>query len=200
MNAKKTPDEYFNTPRNWQNEVLALREILCGTELVEKIKWGAPCYTFDGKNIVGLGAFKDYFGLWFHQGVLLADKNKVLINAQEGKTRALRQWRMASMENIDSGLVTAYIHEAIDLAKAGKSITPERNKPIVIPYELSTVLSLDETMKDAFDALRPGLKREYADYISEAKQATTKERRLEKILPMILAGIGLNDKYRKSKS
>jgi len=200
MNAKKTPDDYFDRPRKWQDEVQALRTILQSTALTEEIKWGAPCYTFNGKNVIGLGAFKDYFGLWFHQGALLADKDKVLINAQEGKTKALRQWRMTSMDGIDEGAITAYVHEAIDLVKAGIAIGPARHKSLVIPTELSAALSLNKAAMVAFETLRPGQKREYADYIAEAKQAATKERRLIKVLPIIISGIGLNDKYRKSKS
>ncbi len=115
------------------------------------------------KNVVGLGAFKSYFGLWFHQGALLADKNQVLINCQEGKTKALRQWRMTDKKEIDARTINAYIKEA----------------------------------NASFKALTKGKQREYADYIADAKREETKLKRLDKIVPMIEADQGLNDRYRK---
>ncbi|MBL4871346.1 MAG: YdeI/OmpD-associated family protein [Robiginitomaculum sp.] len=196
MKGSKTAEAYFKACVNWQAEILSLREIFLSTDLIEEIKWGAPCYTFAGKNVVGLIAFKNYFGIWFHQGVLLADKRRVLINAQEGKTKALRQWRMTSMNQIDTKLIKAYLEEAVDLVKAGKSIAPNRKKPLNIPPELSEVLARNKDAHACFDKLKPSLKREYADYIFEAKQVKTKHRRLDKILPMIMRGEGLNDKYR----
>ena len=93
--------------------------------LVEDIKWGAPCNTFNGKNVVGMASFKDYFGLWFHQGVLLTDGKGVLINAQEGTTRALRQWRMNSAREIKSSTIKACVKEAIQIVKDGRSIGPQ---------------------------------------------------------------------------
>ena len=95
-----------------------LRAILDATPLTAEIKWGAPCYTFNGKNVVGLMAFKSYFGLWFHQGVALKDEASVLINAQEGKTKALRQWRMTSVKDIKPAIVKRYLKEAIEIASA----------------------------------------------------------------------------------
>ena len=196
MKGSKTADAYFKASVNWQAEILSLREIFLSTDLTEEIKWGAPCYTFAGKNVAGLATFKNYFGIWFHQGVFLADKREVLINAQEGKTRALRQWRMTSMNQIDAKLIKAYLEEAVDLVKVGKSITPNRKKPLKIPPELSEGLAGNKDAHAGFDKLKPSLKREYADYIFEAKQTKTKHRRLDKILPMIMRGEGLNDKYR----
>jgi len=192
----KTVDDYITeSPR--RGELERLRAILQSTELEEWVKWGGPCYTVAGKNVVGLGAFKSYFGLWFHQGALLADKDKVLTNAQEGKTKALRQWRMTSMDDIDEKKIKRYLKEAISLAKEGREIAPDRNKPLTAPAELSKALREDKAAGAAFKKLTLGQRREYADHIVDAKRADTKERRLEKILPMIKAGKGLNDKYRK---
>lgn len=101
MKRYKTVDDYVANAEQWQDELERLRGILRSTELTEDVKWGAPCYTFDGQNVVGLAGFKSYFGLWFHQGALLNDKNKALINAQEGATKALRQWRMNSAREIE---------------------------------------------------------------------------------------------------
>jgi len=173
-----------------------LRRILLATELEEGVKWGAPCYMLDGKNIVGMAGFKTYFGLWFHQGALLADKNTVLMNAQEGKTKALRQWRMKSAREIKPAMIKAYVSEAIKLARAGREITPEHGKAGIIPKELKSAFLENVTVGALFKELTLGQRREYADYIAEAKCYDTKLRRIEKILPMIAAGSGLNDKYR----
>lgn len=198
MEKKKTPDAYFAREGPWREELAALRRILLSTGLHEEIKWGSPFYTRDGKHIVGLTAFKNFFCLWFPQGALLKDEKKVLINAQEGVTRAQRQWRMASAKDIKPQLIRSYVKEAAALAKEGREIKPDRAKPLVIPPELEAALAQDKKAKAAFEAMTKTLQREYAGHIAEAKQAATKERRLEKIMPMIAAGKGLHDKYRRS--
>ncbi len=193
---KKTPDDYFKNADKWREELLAVRKVLLSTGLHEEIKWGSPFYTLDGKHIVGLTAFKNYFCLWFPQGALLKDEKKVLINAQEGVTKAQRQWRMAGAKDIKPAVIKAYVKEAAALARDGKEMKPQRKGPPAIPAELKAALSRNKRAGAAFGKMTPGKQREYADYIAEAKQAATKERRLEKILPMIAAGGGLNDKYK----
>lgn len=197
MKSKKTPDEYFNNLERWSDELRKLREIVTSTELVEEIKWGMPCYTFKGKNVVGMSGFKSYFGLWFHQGALLKDEKGLLINAQEGKTKALRQWRMHSAADINPQLIKRYLKEAIGFAREGVEIAPARKKSLAIPPELKMALEKNKRAAAAFEKLTPGLRREYADYVAEAKRADTKERRLKKILPMIAKGAGLYDKYKR---
>lgn len=197
MPKKKTPDDYFDNLERWSDELRKLRGIATSTELAEEIKWGMPCYTLNGKNIVGMGGFKSYFGLWFHQGALLKDEKGVLMNAQEGKTKAARQWRMQSAADIKPQIIKRYLNEAITLAKAGKEITPSRKKPLIIPPELKAALAKNKNAAAAFEKLTPGLRREYADYITDAKRADTKERRLKKILPMIAKGVGLYDQYKR---
>lgn len=196
MKREKTVEDYISNADRWRDELKRLREILLSSDLVEEIKWGSPCYTYRGKNVVGLAGFKSYFGLWFHQGALLADEKNVLINAQEGTTKALRQWRMKNAADIKPGIIKSYVKEAIQLVKDGRSITPERKSSLVIPPELKTALQNNARAKKAFAGLRPGLQREYAEYVAAAKQDATKKRRIEKILPMITSGGGLNDKYR----
>ena len=196
MQKTKTPDTYFSSAKLWRDELATLRKALLATGLTEELKWGSPFYTLDGKNIVGVTAFKNFFCLWFPQGALLKDEKKVLVNAQEGVTKAQRQWRMDDAKQIKPGIIKAYVKEAIALAKAGKEIKPQPKSALVIPPELKSALSKNKGAKTAFEKLTPGKKREYADYVAEAKQAATKQRRLEKILPMIAAGKGLNDKYR----
>lgn len=196
MKRFKTVDAYINSLENHQAEVVRLREILLSTDLEETVKWGGPCYTFGGENLVGLGAFKSYFGLWFHQGALLEDKQGVLMNCQEGRTKALRQWRMQTAKDIKPRFIKAYVKEAIELQKQGKGIKPDRNKALVVPAQLKQALGQNAKARQAFDALTKGKQREYADYIADAKRDETKAKRLEKILPMIAAGKGLLDKYR----
>ena len=175
---------------------MLLRDILLETELEETVKWGAPCYTLKGKNVVGLTSFKAYTGLWFHQGVFLKDQQKKLINAQEGTTKALRQWRFTSIEDIDVELVKQYVQEAIQNQREGKEIKPVRAKKIDIPEELKSELSQNNVLNEAFRSLTPGKQREYCEHIGSAKQEKTRLNRLEKAIPMILDGVGLNDKYK----
>jgi uncharacterized protein YdeI (YjbR/CyaY-like superfamily) len=196
MEKFKSVDDYIAQETRWADELQSLRKILNATELEEGVKWGAPCYMIDGQNVVGMMAFKDYFGLWFHQGVFLKDKDKVLMNAQEGKTKALRQWRMTSADAINADQVLAYVNEAIANARSGKKVPAARAKPLNMPNELKQALRNDNAAADAFETFIPGKQREFADYISDAKQITTKLRRVDKILPMIKAGTGLNDKYK----
>lgn len=191
-----TPDELFASLERWKTELTALRSILRSTELEETLKWGAPVYTLDEKNVVGLGGFKSYFGLWFFQGALLADREKLLLNAQEGRTKAQRQMRFRSKDEIDGKIVKAYVKEAIDLARRGVEIKPERTKTVAVPPELRTALGKRKKAKAGFDGLTPGKRREYAEYVASAKRDETKQKRIDKILPMIEAGVGLNDKYR----
>ncbi len=197
MTSKTTAESYISRNDQWKEVLSEFRKILLNTELEETVKWGAPVYALNGKNVVGMGAFKSYVGLWFFQGAFLKDEKKVLVNAQGGKTKALRQMRFKSLEDVDLDLVKAYINEAIENQKAGKELKPDSKKPVIIPDELKTALATDPKLKSAFDRFTPGKQREFADYISEAKQYTTRLKRLEKIIPMIKEGIGLNDKYRK---
>lgn len=196
MKRSKTVDDYIRSADQWQDELRSLRSILKQTGLVEEIKWGAPCFTHNGKNVIGLASFKQWFCLWFHQGALLEDKENVLINAQEGRTKALRQWRMTSASDIKPHIVKRYAKQAISLVDAGKEIKADRNRPVHVPDELQKAMRRHKGATAGFRGLTKGQQREYADYIATAKRDETKQRRVEKILPMISAGVGLNDKYR----
>jgi len=197
MNKKGAVDEYIESANKWREELQALRKILLSAGLEETTKWGAPCYTLNGRNVVGIAAFKSHVGLWFFQGALLEDPKSVLINAQEGRTKAQRQWRFDGSQAIDLRLVRAYVDEAIANALAGRELKSDRRKSVDVPVELHAALSKRTKLAEAFAALTPGKQREYALYVSEAKQQATKSRRIEKILPMISAGLGLNDRYRR---
>ncbi|MCA9125852.1 MAG: YdeI/OmpD-associated family protein [Planctomycetales bacterium] len=197
MKRYSSVEAYFSAQESWHAEQQLLRNILRACPLVEELRWGSPVYSHSGNNVVGIRGFKSYFGLWFFQGVLLRDKNRVLINAQEGKTKALRQWRMSSAEEIRPELIQSYVKEAIELAGQGKSIAIDRSpRPLEIPVELQSALKKNKRLAAAFEKLFLGCKREYATFVAEAKRPETRLRRVEKISQMIIDGQGLNDKYR----
>ena len=177
-------------------ELENLASIINKLPLEKTIKWGAEVFTYNGKNVVSYGGFKNYFMLWFFNGVFLEDKYKVLVNAQEGKTKSLRQWRFTSIDEIDENKITEYINEAIEIEKKGLKISPDKFVAIPISEILEKEFKNDKTLKSAFEKLTPGKQKEYIVYINEAKQEATKLKRLEKIKIMILQGIGLNDKYK----
>ncbi len=193
-------EEYIDTSGQWADSLNMLRAVLLKTDLQEVIKWGAPCYTLDGKNILGIVAFKAHVAIWFHQGALLRDEQKKLINAQKGVTKAQRQWRFDSLEEVESELsiISEYVEEAMANHRAGKQIRPQREKELLISEELRHTLDLDLELKIAFKEFTKFKQREFVEYIDTARRLETKQSRLEKIIPMIKAGIGLNDKYRKS--
>lgn len=180
----------------WQKELARLGSIIKKTRLVKTVKWGVDVYTHKGKNVIGLTGFRDYFALWFYNGVFLKDKHHLLVNAQEGKTKALRQWRFYSMEDVNEELILEYIEEAVKNEEAGKVWKPEKTRPLQIPEDMASVFSRDKKLKDAFASLTPYKQKEYSQYIEEAKREDTRLKRLEKIKPMILKGVGLNDQYK----
>lgn len=198
MKNHRTVESYIESHEEWTEELQLLRSIMLSTSLEETIKWGFPVYMVDKKNVIGLGAFKSYIGIWFYQGVFLLDHHKVLINAQEDKTRGLRQWRFNTVKEIDSNLVKLYVEEAIQNQKQGKEIKVIKtdSKDLVIPDMLKNAMSQDSILADKFEALTFFKQKEFTEYLDSAKREATQERRLVKIIPMILSGIGLHDKYR----
>lgn len=197
MRTEKTSAvDIIKGEKPWVDELMLLREIILSTGLKEEIKWGGPIYTLEGKNVLAIGGFKNYCTIWFHQGVFLSDPANVLVNAGEGRTRGLRQWRFASMQEIKPALVKKYILEAIKNAKAGKEIKPEKKAPLPLPAEYQVEFKKNKSLRAAFEKLTPGKQREYIEYMLEAKTAETRLRRVEKTIPNILAGKGLNDRYR----
>jgi uncharacterized protein YdeI (YjbR/CyaY-like superfamily) len=185
----------WDKQNEWTNEIEALKAILVKTQLVETVKWGAPVYTYNGKNVVGIAGFKNYFTLWFYKGVFLKDEAAKLVNAQDGKTKSLRQWRFESGDDLNEKLILQYVKEAIEIEKAGLAVKPEK-KSNAIPELLQHALNENEELNVAFSKLTPGKQREYSEYVTEAKQEKTKLSRLDKIIPLITDGKGLNDKYK----
>lgn len=181
---------------DWREELTLLQAIIDKTALVQTTKWGIPVYTYNGRNVVGVAGFKHHFTLWFYQGVFLKDESQVLTNAQDGKTKSLRQWRFTSREQIDEPLILSYLNEAIANEKAGKQTRPEPKERWPIPPLLTVALE-DGVLRHAFNGLAPYKQQEYVEYVTDAKRETTKLSRLEKIKPLILKGAGLHDQYKK---
>lgn len=189
---KKNP---WNKTNQWTEELDILHSILQKTPLVEMTKWGGPVYTHKGKNVVGIGGFKSYFGIWFFNGVFLKDDKNLLINAQEGTTKALRQMRFQSKEEIDEKTILAYIKEAIAIEEKGLALKPQKKDAIQSSF-FNNFLKENKDLKSQFETLTPYKQREYLEFIESAKQEKTKLARLEKIKPLLAEGKGLNDKYR----
>lgn len=197
MKRYTTIEAYFLDQDNGRELVLTLRKLLQKTELTEMLKWSTPCYTLGKKNVIGIGCFKNHVALWFFNGVFLKDELNVLRNAQEGKTKGLRQWVFNFDETLDIPLIAAYIEEAIENQKQGKEIKPEKVTKLPISPEIEAVIKVDNIFKQAYMALSMSKQKDYIEHINSAKRQTTKESRLLKIIPMIKRGEGLFDKYKK---
>lgn len=195
MKAEVTKTNHWNKNNNWLEELERLKSIINQTELQETTKWGGIVYELNGKNVLGIGGFKNYFTIWFFNGVFLKDNKKVLVNAQEGVTKSLRQWRFTTKEEIDEKSVLDYINEAIENEKLGKSIKPQK-KEYQIPIELQKEFDANYNLFEAFQKFPTYKQNDFIEYIVSAKREETKLLRIEKIKPMILAAIGLNDKYK----
>ncbi|RXG28947.1 YdeI/OmpD-associated family protein [Leeuwenhoekiella palythoae] len=190
-------EAYFETEHPFKDAILTLRTIVKQTELVETFKWSAPVYTIDGKNVAGIGKFKHHFGVWFFNGSLIKDKYGRLHNAQEGKTKALRQLRYTDASEIKEDELLYYLNEAISNQKKGLEVKAAKPvKKVVLPTELTQAFSENQNLEKAFKALTPGRQKEYAEHIASAKQEKTRRSRLEKATPLILDGKGLHDKYK----
>jgi Uncharacterized protein conserved in bacteria len=187
-------DPYFNKLKQWKAEFELLREIVLDCGLTEDFKWMHPCYTFDDKNIVLIHGFKDYCALLFHKGALLKDPHGILIQQTEN-VQAARQIRFTSVQQIDELqlILKTYIDEAIAVEKAGLQIEFKKNTEYAIPEELQNKFDEIPELKSSFEALTPGRQRAYLLHFSGAKQAKTREARIEKYIPHILNGKGLDD-------
>lgn len=191
MNEEKNP---WNKNHLWLEEIAILTDIILKTPLQEAKKWGGIVYVHNKKNVLGLGGFKNYFAIWFFNGAFLEDKANVLIAASE-TTKALRQWRFSSKEEINEKLILQYINEAIDNEEKGIAHKPQKTEKIISEF-LNNEFEKDKVLSEAFSKFSPYKQKEFLEYIETAKQEKTKISRFEKIKPMILEGKGLNDKYR----
>jgi len=193
MNPKV--DLFLEKATKWKEEMVLLRNIaLSNNELTEDYKWLQPCYTVNGKNVVLIHEFKEYFALLFHKGALMKDPDTLLI-LQTENVQAARQLRFTSVEQIKEleSVIKDYINEAIKIEKSGKKVALKETADFDVPEEFQTKLNADADLKRAFTALTPGRQRAYLFYFSQAKQSKTRESRVEKYIPKILDGKGMDD-------
>jgi uncharacterized protein YdeI (YjbR/CyaY-like superfamily) len=192
MNPKV--DWFFAKDTQWQKEYEKLRKIILDCGLIEELKWGCPCYTFENTNIVLIHGFKEYCALLFFKGALLNDPNGILIQ-QTKNVQSARQIRFTNAREIVKmeKILKAYVYEAIEVERAGLKVKLKKTSEFKIPEEFQKRLDKSTALKKAFDALTPGRQRAYIFYFSQAKQSKTREARVEKYIKQILNGKGLDD-------
>lgn len=193
MNPKV--DLFLEKATKWKEEMVLLRTIiLSNNKLTEDYKWLHPCYTLNGKNIVLIHQFKEYCALLFHKGALMSDPDTLLIQQTEN-VQAARQLRFTNINRITEleTVIKNYIKEAIEIEKSGKKVALKETADFDVPEEFQTKLNADADLKRAFNALTPGRQRAYLFYFSQAKQSKTREQRIEKYIPKILDGKGMDD-------
>jgi uncharacterized protein YdeI (YjbR/CyaY-like superfamily) len=192
MNPKV--DWFFEKEEKWQKEVTELRRIVSECHLTEDLKWGCPCYTYEDKNIVLIHVFKEYCAFLFFKGALMKDPQDILIQQTEN-VQAARQIRFTSLkeiENLDSTL-KKYIFQAVEVEESGEKVPLKKTKEFPVTEELETKFNELPAFKNAFEALTPGRQRAYLLHFSQPKQGKTRESRIEKCIPQIMEGKGLND-------
>jgi len=192
MNPKV--DWFFAKDTQWQKEYEKLRKIVLDCGLIEELKWGCPCYTFEDTNIVLIHGFKEYCALLFFKGALLNDPNGILIQ-QTKNVQSARQIRFMNVREIvkmEKNL-KAYVYEAIEVERAGLKVKLKKTSEFEVPEEFQKRLDKSTALKKAFDTLTPGRQRAYIFYFSQAKQSKTREARVEKYIPKILNKKGLDD-------
>lgn len=192
MNPKA--DFYFEKATKWKDEVLKLRSILLDCPLHEEVKWGCPCYMLQKSNIVLIHDFKEYCALLFFKGALLKDEHGILIQ-QTKNVQAARQMRFTSLEDVikNEANIQAYVYEAIEVEKAGLKVQLKKTNEFNMPEEFQKILDEDSILRSAFEKLTPGRQRAYLLHFSSPKQEKTRVSRIEKCIPFILEGKGLND-------
>ena len=192
MNPKV--DFFFGDGKKWHDEFKKLRMIVLDCGLTEELKWGNPCYTFQKNNIVLIHGFKEYCALLFFKGALMSDTDNLLIQQTE-RVQAARQVRFKNVKEISElePVLKAYIYQAIEVEKAGLKVNFKKTEEFAIPEEFQRKFQQMPTLKTAFEALTPGRQRGYLFYFAQPKQSKTREARVEKSIPEILAGKGLDD-------
>ncbi|KIC62895.1 YdeI/OmpD-associated family protein [Chryseobacterium taiwanense] len=192
MNPKV--DFFFNKAQQWQKEFEKLRAIALETQLVEELKWGCPCYTYEGKNIFLIHGFKEYCALLFFKGALMKDPENILIQQTEN-VQASRQIRFTEIQQIIDleKVLKEYMFEAVEIEESGAKVEMKKTREFEMPEEFQKKLDENQELKEAFESLTPGRQRAYLLYFSSAKQSKTRESRIEKYIPEILNRKGLND-------
>lgn len=188
-------ETYIAKHTKWTDELSLLRKILLEANLEESIKWGAPVYMFENKNIIGIGAFKNHCALWFFKGAMLEDPKNLLFNAQKDKTKLLRQYRISTDSDINIPYLKKLIQSAIHIEKSGVIIPKAPPKKVSIPDLLLDKMDEDLELRTAFSQFTPSKQREFCEYIEQAKRMNTKISRLQKIILLIKSGKSLYQKY-----
>ena len=193
-NVNPKVDAFIDSAKQWQEEYRELRSIVLDCQLTEELKWGVPCYSFEKKNIVLLHGFKEYCAILFVKGSLLNDEKGILI-IQTENTQAARQVRFTNLREITevASALKSYIHQAIEVEKAGLKVPFKKTAEYTIPEEFQAQLDNNPALKSAFNALTPGRQRGYLLHFSAPKQSKTRESRIEKCIPRILDGKGPDD-------
>ena len=187
-------DFFFHKPSQWQSCYQKLRSIILDCELTEELKWGCPCYTYQKTNVVLIHGFKEYCALLFHKGALLEDTDGILIQQTEN-VQSARQIRFTNLEQINEmeAVLKQYIYQAIEVERAGLKVEMKKTVEYEVAEEFQQKLDTDANLKTAFESLTPGRQRAYLMHFSQPKQSKTRESRIEKCIPQILIGKGLND-------
>lgn len=194
MQTNPKVDWFYEKPTKWQEEYRQLRTIALSCGLVEELKWGVPCYTHKGKNIVLIHGFKEYCAILFPKGVFLKDAKHILIQQTE-HVQTARQVRFTNLKEIVklAPVLKAYIFEAVEVEKAGLKIKKKETSDFKIAEEFKIKLEKISQLKKSFYSLTPGRQRSYLFYFSQPKLSKTREERVEKCIPKILSGKGLDD-------
>lgn len=186
-------DAFVSRAKKWPGEMQKIRSILLDCGLEEDIKWGKPCFAFEGSNVAILQPFKEHCSLMFFKGALLEDKHGLLRSQGENTQSALRL-EFTSEAEVKSAVLKAYVKQAIAVEKSGLKVEFKAKRELELPAELTQILKKNRALAKAFHALTPGRQRAYVLYINGAKQAQTRTARIEKYIPKILAGEGINDR------
>ena len=186
-------EAFVNRAKSWQGEMQKLRSILLDTGLDEEIKWGKPCFSFEGKNIAIIQPFKEHCSLMFFKGALLEDTHGLLRSQGENTQSALRL-EFTSEAQVKPTVVKSYVKQAVQVEKAGLKVEFKAKDQLDLPEELTQILQKDRKLAKAFHALTPGRQRAYVMHFTSAKQSATRTARIERCIPQILAGLGMNDR------
>ncbi len=192
MNPKV--DWFFEKEEKWRSEVAEMRKIVLDCHLTEDLKWGCPCYTYEKKNIVLIHVFKEYCAFLFFKGALMKDPKKILIQQTEN-VQSARQVRFTNVKEIKAlaSDLKKYIFQAVEVEESGEKVELKKTKEFAVPEELTAKFKKDPALEKAFGELTPGRQRAYILHFSQPKQAATRESRIEKCVPLIMEGKGLND-------
>lgn len=186
-------DAFVSRAKNWQGEIQTLRSILLDCGLDEELKWGKPCFMFEGRNVAIIQPFKAHCSLMFFKGALIQDTHS-LLRSQGENTQSAMRLEFTSKDQIKKAVVKTYVKQAIAVEKAGLKVDFKAKRELELPAELTQILNKDSKLAKAFYALTPGRRRGYVLHFTGAKQSKTRTARIEKCIPKILAGKGMNDR------